>query len=234
MHTLHYRLLEAFRGSFEGRKYIHRNQSIGNFIASHLYEDLLALNRSHKFVSRVQAESDVVNAANRIHGRKGRRGDGTFGQLIPGEGANTEVGFSVRRGPIATLEIGAESKILAKSMIKQIDRVMSDLESQAATFEKQNPQAIKVGLVGVNWSPVYTSYEGKRKYPADPPPSREAAQAIERVLERVTDAFDELLILSFSATNVRPFPFAWVDEAQLRKEYSAALLRISNEFEARF
>jgi hypothetical protein len=231
---LHYRLLEAFRGSFEGCKYIHRNQGIGNFIASHLYEDLLAVNRSPKFVSRVVAVSDVVNTANRIFGRKGRRGDGTFGQLIPGERATTETGFLVPRGPIATLEIGAESKILAKAMIKQIDRVMSDLEGQAATFRRQNPRAITVGLVGVNWSPVYTSYEGDREYPAAPPPAREASQAIERVQQRVTDAFDELLILSFRATNVSPYPFDWVDESQLRKEYSAALLRISNEFEARF
>jgi hypothetical protein len=231
---LHYRLLEAFRGSFDGFKYIHRNQAIGNFIASHLYEDLLAVNRSPKFVSRIQAESDVVNTANRILGRKGRRGDGTFGQLIPGEKAITETGFLVHRGPIATLEVGAESKILAKAMIKQIDRVMSDLEGQAATFRRQNPRAITVGLVGVNWSPVYTSYEGDREYPADPPPSREAPQAIERIQQRVTDAFDELLILSFRATNVSPYPFDWVDESQLRKEYSAALLRVSNEFEARF
>jgi hypothetical protein len=231
---LHYTLLEAFRGSFEGSKYIHRNQGIGNFIASHLYEDLLTLNRSQKFVSRVRADGDVVNTANRIFGRKGRRGDGTFGQLVPGEKAITETGFLVHRGPIATLEIGAESKILAKAMIKQIDRVMSDLEGQAATFRRQNPRAITVGLVGVNWSPVYTSYEGDREYPADPPPAREAPQAIERVQQRVTGAFDELLILSFRATNVSPYPFDWVDEPQLRKEYSAALLRISNEFEARF
>jgi len=231
---LHYRLLEAFRGSFEGCKYIHRNQGIGNFIASHLYEDLLAVNRSPKFVSRVQADSEVVNTANRIFGRKGRRGDGTFGQLIPGERAIIEPGFLVHRGPIATLEIGAESKILAKAMIKQIDRVMSDLEGQAATFRRQNPRAITVGLVGVNWSPIYTSYEGAREYPADPPPAREAPQAIARVQERVTGAFDELVILSFRATNVSPYPFDWVDESHLRKEYSAALLRISNEFEARF
>jgi hypothetical protein len=231
---LHYRLLEAFHGSFAGRKYIHRNQGIGNFIASHLYEDLLALDRSQKFVRRVQTDSDVVNTANRIFGRKGRRGDGTFGQLIPGEQATSEVGFLVRRGPIATLEIGAESKILAKAMIKQIDRVMSDLEGQAATFRRQNPHAITVGLVGVNWSTVYTSYEGDREYPADPPPSREAATAIARVQQRVTGAFDELLILEFRATNVSPYPFEWVNESRLRKEYSAALLRISNEFEARF
>jgi hypothetical protein len=119
-------------------------------------------------------------------------------------------------------------------MIKQIDRVMSDLEGQAATFRRQNPRAISVGLVGVNWSPEYTSYEGDREYPADPPPSREAPTAIARIQQRVTGAFDELLILEFRATNVIPYPFEWVNESQLRKEYSAALLRISNEFEARF
>jgi hypothetical protein len=89
-------------------------------------------------------------------------------------------------------------------------------------------------LVGVNWSQSYTSYEGEREYPANPIPAREAAQAIDRIQQRVTDTFDELLILGFRATNVSPYPFEWVDESELRQQYSAALLRISNEFEARF
>jgi hypothetical protein len=231
---LHYRLIDAFRNTFEGQRYIHRNQGIGNFIASHLYEDLLALGRSAKFVNRVSSGADVVNISNLITGRRGRRGDGTFGELVPGEEPKAETGFVVQRGPIATLEIGTEVKILAKAMIKQIDRVMQDLKGQALTFREQSENAIRIGIVGVNCSDKYTSFERDREYPASPPPSREAPKAIERIEQNVRKSFDELLILRFRATNVEPYPFEWVDEGRLRQDYSAALLRISNSFEATF
>jgi hypothetical protein len=41
-----------------------------------------------------------------------RRGDGTFGEIIPGEIAIDDPGYVVARGPIATVEIGVEVKIL--------------------------------------------------------------------------------------------------------------------------
>lgn len=47
-----YRLLEAFESVFSHRPYYHRNQTIGNFVASHLYEDLVDLGRSAKLVDR--------------------------------------------------------------------------------------------------------------------------------------------------------------------------------------
>jgi hypothetical protein len=228
------KLLAAFKAQFEGKPYYHRNQNIGNFVVSHLYDDLFELGLSPKLVAGVTDGRNVVNNRNRVTGRKGRRGDGTFGELVPGEEATTENGFVVKRGPLATLQIGAESKILAKAMIKQIDRVMLDLRGQAATFESQTTEVIRFGLVGVNFSATYTGYEGDRSYPSETPPAREAPIAISRIERDVQSHYDELLILRFRATNVEPYPFDWVNEAETRREYSAALLRISRVFETRF
>src|SRR5437660_12674265 len=40
--------------------------------------------------------------------RGGPAGDGTFGEIIPGETSITDSGYIVARGPIATVEIGIE------------------------------------------------------------------------------------------------------------------------------
>ncbi len=183
---------------------------------------------------RIADGLSVVNSPNRVVGRTGRRGDGTFGELIPGARSQREPGFSVARGPIATLEIGAEVKIVAKAMLKQIDRVMTDLSSQANTFESQTTDAIRVAIVGVNFSDSYVGYEKDRSYPSKVPPSREAPKVIPRLEERVKPLYDELLILRFKATNSPPFPFEWVDEAALASTYGAALVRLSRLFDARF
>jgi hypothetical protein len=34
-----YRLLDTFRGLFDGVRYLHRKSNLGDFVASHLYED---------------------------------------------------------------------------------------------------------------------------------------------------------------------------------------------------
>ena len=68
-----------------------------------------------------------MNVSNLRRGVEARRDDGTFGQLIPGERSIIDPGYSVARGPIATVEIGVEVKILAKAMIKQMDRVINVL-----------------------------------------------------------------------------------------------------------
>ena len=229
-----HRLLEAFQSTFQGQPYYHRNQTISNFIASHLYEDLLALGRSAPLTSGVRGNRFVVNTLNLVRGRRGRRGDGTFGELIPGEEPKPETGFQVLRGPVASILIGAEVKILAKSMIKQIDRVLNDLISQARTFREQTPSAVTVGIVGVNFSDSYTSYEGDRNYPADPVPVREAPTAVDRIVHsRVPETFDELLFMKFRATNVPPYPFQWVNQRETAQEYAAALVWISSNFNQR-
>jgi hypothetical protein len=146
---------------------------------------------------------------------KARRGDGTFGELIPGEDALALPGFKVARGRIATAEIGVEVKILAKAMIKQIDRVMTDLGNQVQHFKRRGGTPICVGVVGINWSPSYTSYEGDRAWPTDGKkyahPVQEAAQAESRLREEIAGKFDEFLVLRFRATNAGTFPFEWID-----------------------
>jgi hypothetical protein len=228
------RLLDAFRDAFAGKVYRHRDQTIGNFIVNHLYEDLLLLGRSPKLAEGVRVGRLVVNIGNIVTGRAGRRGDGAFGDLVPNEEAHGETGFQVQRGPLATMRIAAESKILAKAMIKQIDRVINDLEGQAATFRRQSPDAVCVAVVGVNHATEYVSYEGERSFVAKPAPIREAPKAIARLQARAASAFDEFIILRFRATNVEPYPFAWVDPGETRREYGAALLRVSQLFERRF
>ena len=129
-----YQLFDAFQSLFVGEAYLHRKSNLGDQVAMRLYEDLHALGRSKKFVSRVDQGSSVLNTQNRRHGIKARRGDGSFGEIVPGVEAIRDPGFAVGRGPIATIEIGIEVKILMKAMIKQIDRVINDLKGQADAF----------------------------------------------------------------------------------------------------
>lgn len=143
-----YRLLDEFKGLFDGKPYLHRDSSRGDWVASHLYEDLLALGKSTALAQRIASREHVLNVQNRRQGIKARRGDGSFGELVPGVVAIVDAGFSVARGPIANVEIGAEVKILAKAMIKQIDRVVSDLRGQVEHFHKGGNRPICVGIVG--------------------------------------------------------------------------------------
>jgi hypothetical protein len=130
------RLLDTFRGLFEGTKYLHRQSNLGDMVAIELYEDLVAVGKSAKLPARVAAHDRVINLKNLTVGKKARRGDGTLGELVPSAVAIVEKGFVVARGQTANIEIGAETKILAKAMIKQIDRVMGDLLRQVEMFKK--------------------------------------------------------------------------------------------------
>jgi hypothetical protein len=233
-----FHLLRTFCGLFEGTVYKHRDSSLGDLVASQLYEDLVALGKSERLTRRVQTHERVVNLANKALGRPSRRGDGTFGELVPTAVAITEAGLLVARGEVANIEIGAETKILAKAMIKQIDRVIGDLVRQVDEFERTGGNPICVGIVGVNYAPAYTSYEGERAWPTDgrkhKHPIQEAAEAERRLVSRAAEKFDEFQILRFRATNVAPFPFEWLDLDQTAKEYAALLLRLSREYDRRF
>lgn len=233
-----YTLLKTFRILFEGKPYLHRKSNLGDLVASQLYEDLIALNKSAKLVERVQHHERVVNQKNLMTGKPSRRGDGTFGELVPAAVALTEKGMLVARGPVATIEIGAETKILAKAMIKQIDRVITDLINQATQFKRGGGNPICVAFVGINFAEQYVSFEGRKRWPTDGKkykhPIQEAAQAEQRLKEKASPAFDEFQILRFRATNTRPFPFEWNDLATTEMEYSSVLTRVSREYDRRF
>lgn len=227
-------LLAQFRNTFQGQPYLHRVSTTGDRIASYLCEDLVALNRSPKLAARVESGQVVLNTRNRVTGKVGRRGDGMFGERVPTANPWREEGYKVGRGPVADVEIGAETKILATKMIAQIDRVMTDLTNQADTFKQLNARAIRVALVGVNHADAYTGYEGTRTHPAKLAPSKEAAEVVRRIEQHVGPRYDELIVLRFKATNRDPFPFEWVNEAETRAAYASALVRISAAYEARF
>src|SRR5713226_10384974 len=238
MGTSEYVLLRGFRGLFEGKPYLHRDSSLGDRIASCLYEDLYTLGRSTKLHERIDAGNRVLNARNVTVGIVRRRGDGTFGELVPAGTALRIEGFEVARGPVATIEIGAETKILAKAMIKQIDRVISDLLNQATQFRRGGGNPICVAFVGINFAERYVSFEGKKKWPTDGKkykhPIQEGAQAEQRLKDKAQSSFDEFQILRFRATNAKPFPFEWVDLSRTEMEYSSVLTRISREYDRRF
>lgn len=235
---MEYKLLSAFRELFHGNKYEHRKPNLGDHVASFLYEDLLDLGRSAKLVARVQEARVAVNPANVAVGKQARRGDGTFGEVVPDVAAIAVPGFLVPRARIASIEIGAETKILAKAMIKQIDRVSGDMLRQVEQFRKNNPRSICVGIVGINRASQYLSFEGEREFATDGKkhkhPIQEATEAESRLNRDVRSAFDEFIVLRFGATNQPPFPFLWQDEAETRVQYAASLVRISAEYQNRF
>lgn len=232
---MNYQLLAKFRELFEGRQYRHRASNQGDLVAMHLFEDLHAIDRSARYQARVESGRSILNALNTRHGIKARRGDGAFGEIVPGAEPVRTAGFVVGRGPTATIEIGVEVKILAKAMIKQIDRVVTDLGKQVMHFKSKGGAPITVGIVAVNWAEHYCSIEGDRLWPTDGKtykhPAQEAAEAERHLRERAAPEFDEFVFLRVSATNEAPFHFAWKDEKRTAMDYGAALARISARYE---
>ena len=233
-----YQLLDRFRSLFEGVRYRHRDSSLGDSVAWCLPEDIYALNRSAKFNGRVDAREAVLNVQNKLTGINARRGDGTFGELIPHAIAVDIPGFVVARGPVATVEIGTEVKVLANSMIKQIDRVLNDLQNQVREFKTAGGNPITVGIVGINQADYYISYEGDAEHPTGAKgkkhPIQEAAEAERRLLAKAAPAFDEFVILRYRAWNEPPYEFEWVNQPQTEMDYGAVLTRIIRKYDARF
>ena len=229
-----YRLLDAFRGLFDGQAYLHRKSNLGDFVAMRLYEDLYELGRSKRYVDRVDAGISVLSTRNLRHGIEARRGNGSFGEIVPGANAVRDDGFAVGRGPIATIEIGIEVKIMMKAMIKQIDRVVTVLEAQAQHFRSRGGDPI---CVGVNRAPYCTTHEGTRSFRTDGKkhkhPFQEADVAGERLRRLAGPHFDEFLVLDFEAVNEPPFSFAWTDDEATALDYGAALARIGHRYETR-
>jgi hypothetical protein len=234
-----YRLLDEFRKLFEGKRYLHRDATRGDFVAMHLFEDLYTVAKSKLFNSRIEQHSRVLNVQNLRRGVQARRGDGTFGESIPNTNPIIDPGYTVARGPVATLEIGCEVKILAKAMIKQIDRVIGDLVKQVGHFKHGSGTPICVGIVGMNHATSYVSYEGDRAWPTDGTsryrhPVQEATEAEARLLTQARPSFDEFLLLRFRATNEEPYRFEWLDLNSTELDYGAILTRIAREYNRRF
>ena len=233
-----YLLLNQFRSLFDGVVYRHRRSNLGDFVAWRLPEDLYALHLSPRLGALIEAGARVLNLRNTLRGIKSRRGDATFGEVVPHSQPVVASGFIVRRGEIATVEIGTEVKILAKAMIKQIDRVVGDLTRQVQQFHEGGGQPICVAIVGVNYADRYTSFERDRTYPTDGQeykhPFQEAADAERHLISRAAPAFDEFIVLRFRARNEHPFDFQWFNENQTALDYGAALTRIVRKYETRF
>lgn len=182
-------------------------------MAMHLYEDLIAIKRSPKLIeAAIKRKDRVLNVQNKRRGVDARRGDGTFGEIIPGEIPIADSGYRVARGPIATVEIGLEVKILAKAMIKQIDRVINDLRNQVVQFKRGGGHPICVAVIGINQAESTVGYEGDRPFPTTGKggflhPVQEAPEAERRLRAEAAPEFDEFLVLRFKATNAPPYPF---------------------------
>jgi hypothetical protein len=139
---------------------------------------------------------------------------------------------------MATVEIGIEVKILMKALIKQIDRVMSDLVKQVPHFRRGGGQPICVAIVGINHADHCTSYEGERQHKTDGKkhkhPVQEAEIAEERIVKDARPAFDEMLILRLRETNEPPFTFEGVNRQETVMDYGAILTRVSRLYDQRF
>lgn len=235
-----FRMLKSFQDIFSGQIYRHRSSTHGDKIARLLYEDLYAISKSKLFSSRVNDGESAYSSKNFITGkRRSRRGDGAFGEVVPFGKVSRDNGFSIGSAELANLEIGVEVKILSKAMIKQIDRVQNDLVHQAAAFKRSNHQSITIGIVAVNHSDSVVSYEGERAFIADgstkdAAPIKEAPAAIARITQSAVGKYDEFAFLPFVATNASPFPFNWVNEDRVLKEYSSLLIRVLRLYEDRF
>lgn len=234
-----YKVLHKFRALFEGVPYRHRASNQGDWVASFLVDDMYSLRQSEKLVSRVDAQKRVLNTQNKTVGKAHRRGDGTFGVIVPHEAAVTLPEYDVSFAAVANVEIGTETKIMAKAMIKQLDRVGTDMINQAAEFRRHGNNPICVGIVGINRAHMYTGLEGDREWRTTGQgghrhPAQEAEEAESRLLARVLPYFDEVVVLRFLATNEPPHVFDWFDQQVTEREYGAALVRLCSLYERRF
>lgn len=227
-----FRLLDQFATTFRKGPYKHRSPSLGNKIGRELFEDLVTHKVSRLLTDRARSREEILTMTGEIYGRKRvRRNDSFSGRPPAGElDIRAVAGRLMCEGVIAEPHIGCEVKIVAKAQQKQIDRVLNDLRGFGVRMRSLHVRCINVAVVGVNHEAKYVSYEGKRRY-RHPLRLNEALETVDRIREIEAD-FDEVLVLSFRATNESPsFPFEWVDEAKTRRDYGAILTRIGSLYD---
>ena len=238
----HYRALTFFRHLFEGRPYRHRASNHGDKLALEVFEDIYALGRSEKLNRSVDQRLKGTSPKNMRTGIRSRRADGLFGDLLPGKGKSFD-GFAIARGPIATIDIGIETKILHKSMRKQISDRIQGLEKQAdymsaGSDRRQRVNPTSIAVIGINRADYTVGYEGDREYKTDgsarqPHPAAEAADIERRIDLELRPVYDEIIVLRYLARNEAPFRFDWYQARIVEDEYAAALLRILVEYDRR-
>jgi hypothetical protein len=239
-----FRLLSAFEALYSRHPYVHRASTHGDNMATELFEDLfvrsMARDPASRFVVRVNDATRVVDRRNKSYNVSARRGDGLLGEVMHGAPTASLPGFAVKRGPTVATEIGVEMKIVAKAMLKQIGRVCTDLNNQKNEFAAHTGSRppISVAIVAVNFAPIYCGLEKKRKYITDGKtyrhPIQEAAEAKRRLETFVKPNYDFFIMLEYSATNMKPYPFSWVNPTGQVADYNAELSRLAVEYEARF
>lgn len=237
-----YRALSFFQRLFDGHAYLHRASTHGDKLALEVFEDLYALDRSAKFNRAIEEQVKGVSPKNVRIGIQARRADGLFGDLLPGS-SQVFSGFAIARGPIATIDIGIETKILHKSQRKQISDRIQGLEKQAdymstGSDRRQRGNPISVAVIGINRADYTVGYEGERQYKTDgsarqPHPAAEAVEIERRIDHELRPVYDEIIILRYLARNEPPFRFDWFQAAKIEDEYAAALIRILAEYDRR-
>jgi len=229
-----FRLLEAFRQTFAGRLYKHRDSTVGNSIGRQFFEDLFDHGVSVLYNKHVSNSFGVVSRGGQIHGKEIRRNDSVFGRPPAGTKLLAlRAGFRVQEGPVAEPRIGCEVKILAKSQQKQIDRVISDLGNFARKMKTLNSKCINIAVVGVNHETDYVGHEGRRTF-KDKLGDREPLVVTAKLREELKQVYDEFLIFSFGATNQDPYPFSWLDTNLAQLDYGAVLTRVGELYNSRF
>lgn len=229
-----FKLLEAFRTTFKGNLYRHRDSPLGNKIGRYLFEDLLDHQVSSRYSHHISSSLGVVNQGGRIHTpRQIRRNDSVFGRPPVGAELQKVDQFRVPGGPVAEPRVGCEVKILAKSQQKQIDKVINDLEGFALRMQRLNKKCINVAVVGINHESNYVGHEGERAF-KHRLHDQEPMKVKQKLLERLVELYDEFLVLPFKATNQPPYPFNWLSSNQVELDYGAALARIGEEYERHF
>lgn len=242
-----FRLLDAFAALFQGQPYFHRISNQGDAISVEFYEDLYSLGHSAKFNDAADKALRGIGPKNKaVTKQRMRRGDGTFGLLVDRDNILRLPNYHVPRGAVATIDIGVEVKILNKAMMKQVDRVVGDLEKQVKQWERitDKDRLLSIAIIGINWAAYTVSYEGQgetaRIYKTGggryAHPIDEAPKVLARIQQEVIDRdfYDEVLILNYAAHNEAPFDFSWVNLKKTREAYRASLLRIADKFQRHF